>query len=136
MLKNTENRYKVIKFEPLDSTCHIKFWLFLTKTDDFYLRPKRNSRMTQAWDQAKLSPCLLVWHISPAVKSLSLFLDGWIILSIKFIFLITYFFKSWKEVNLKYFSKLFRKSEKFHLMHRDAFCMFPFRWIYYYGSNN
>ena len=49
---------KVIKFESLCSTCHIKFWFFLTKNDDYYQKPKRNSRMAQAWDQAKLSPCL------------------------------------------------------------------------------
>ena len=58
LLKNNENRCKVIKFESLGLTCHIKFWLFLTKNDDFYLKTKRNSRMAGAWDQADLSPCL------------------------------------------------------------------------------
>ena len=38
----------VIKFESLCSSCPIEFWLFLTKNDDFYLTPKRNSRMAQA----------------------------------------------------------------------------------------
>ena len=57
LLKNTEIRYKVIKFESLGSTCLINFWLFLTKNDDLYLKPKRNSQKAQAWDQAKLSPC-------------------------------------------------------------------------------
>ena len=56
LLKNTENIYKVIKFESLGSTCLIEFWLFLTKHDDFYLKPKRNSQMAQVWDQAELSP--------------------------------------------------------------------------------
>ena len=47
---------KMIKIESLSSSCLIKFWLFLTKHDDFYLKPKRNSRMAEAWDQADLSP--------------------------------------------------------------------------------
>ena len=36
---------KIIKIESLSSSCLINFWLFLTKNDDFYLKPKRNSRM-------------------------------------------------------------------------------------------
>ena len=31
LLKNTENRYKVIKFESLWWSCHIEFWLFFNK---------------------------------------------------------------------------------------------------------
>ena len=31
---------------------------FLTKNDEFYLKPKINSRMAQAWDQGELSPWL------------------------------------------------------------------------------
>ena len=49
---------KIIKIESLCSSCLIKFWLFLTKNDDFYIKPKRNSRMAQAWDQGELSPWL------------------------------------------------------------------------------
>ena len=30
---------------------------FFNKKDDFYLKPKRNFRMAQAWDQAELFPC-------------------------------------------------------------------------------
>ena len=47
---------KAIISDSLSSSCLIKFWLFLTKNDDFYLKPKRNSRIVQAWDQAELSP--------------------------------------------------------------------------------
>ena len=49
---------KIIKIESLCSSCLIKFWLFLMKNDDFYIKPKRNSRMAQAWDQGELSPWL------------------------------------------------------------------------------
>ena len=66
MLKNTEIRYKVIKFESLGSTCLITFWLFLTKNDYFYLKPKLNSRMAQVWDQTELSPCYEV-IVSPKI---------------------------------------------------------------------
>ena len=48
---------KIIKIESLSSSCLIKFWLFLTKNDDFYVKPKKNSRMAQSWGQAELSPC-------------------------------------------------------------------------------
>ena len=48
LLKNTENIYKVIKFESLG----------FNKNEDFYLKPKRNLRMAEAWDQAELS---LAW---------------------------------------------------------------------------
>ena len=57
LLKILRTYSKVIKFESLCWSCRIKFWLFWTKNDDFYLKPKRNSRMAKAWDQAKLSPC-------------------------------------------------------------------------------
>ena len=56
MLKILRMYSKVIKFESLCSTCHFKFWLFLAKNDDFYIKPKRNSRMAGAWDQGGLSP--------------------------------------------------------------------------------
>ena len=32
---------KVILFESLRSSCHIKFWLFSTKNDDFYFKSKK-----------------------------------------------------------------------------------------------
>ena len=38
-------------------SCLIKFWLFLTKNDDFYLKPKTNYRMAEGWDQGDLSRC-------------------------------------------------------------------------------
>ena len=47
---------EIIKIESLSSSCLIKFWLFSTKNDDFYLKPKRNSQMAQTWDQGELSP--------------------------------------------------------------------------------
>ena len=46
---------KIIKIESFCLSCLIKFWLFLTKNDDFYLKPKTNSRMVEGWDQGDLS---------------------------------------------------------------------------------
>ena len=40
----------IIKVESLCSSYLIKFWLFSTKNDDFFLKPKWNSRMAKGWD--------------------------------------------------------------------------------------
>ena len=47
---------------------------FFKKNDDFYLKPKRNFRIAQAWDQAELSPwsqatlCNTIWWAVPLWK--------------------------------------------------------------------
>ena len=58
---------KIIKIESLCWSCNIEFWLFLTKNDGFYLKPKRNYRMAQAWDQGELSP----WQDLTSIKCMA-----------------------------------------------------------------
>ena len=49
---------KIIKFEPLCLSCLIKFWLFFTEYDYFYLKPKSvKKKPSQKW--SKKSPIFL-----------------------------------------------------------------------------
>ena len=43
----------IIKIEYCAQVTLLYSDFFLTKNDDFYLKAKRNSRMTQAWDQGE-----------------------------------------------------------------------------------
>jgi hypothetical protein len=46
----------MVKLSSLDHSAQLALLnsdFFLTKNEDFYLKPKRNSRIAQAWDQGE-----------------------------------------------------------------------------------